>query len=213
MSPQTGLSAKGCLGAARCSCILNLNDAFLHDNLGAGGAWLASGPAAANVPCDAWAKRLPGVTRALCEDADLRESGALSVRKCAILMRDIQTRPSQVEDGTVKQPLRMLVVGVIHGDEQSSAGLFAAMDAAGQAGRGRTGAARHMALYAALNPDGFFMQPPRRMNARGVDLNRNFSTPSWARYACTKAHAQGSDRCAEYSTAESRSWFYMDRSG
>lgn len=31
-----------------------------------------------------------------------------------------------------------------------------------------------------VNPDGFFSNPPRRVNARGVDLNRNFPTREWS---------------------------------
>lgn len=30
-----------------------------------------------------------------------------------------------------------------------------------------------------VNPDGFFSKPPKRVNARGVDLNRNFPTRDW----------------------------------
>ncbi|RYZ74194.1 MAG: hypothetical protein EOP09_00800 [Proteobacteria bacterium] len=30
-----------------------------------------------------------------------------------------------------------------------------------------------------INPDGFYRKPPIRMNARGVDLNRNFATADW----------------------------------
>jgi hypothetical protein len=34
-----------------------------------------------------------------------------------------------------------------------------------------------------LNPDGLLAKPARRMNANGVDLNRNFPTPQWAKEA------------------------------
>lgn len=30
-----------------------------------------------------------------------------------------------------------------------------------------------------VNPDGFFVSPPRRTNANGIDLNRNFATADW----------------------------------
>ncbi len=30
------------------------------------------------------------------------------------------------------------------------------------------------------NPDGFFAAPPRRVNARGIDINRNFPTREWS---------------------------------
>jgi protein MpaA len=34
-----------------------------------------------------------------------------------------------------------------------------------------------------VNPDGFFEYPPKRTNANGVDLNRNFPTQTWNKYA------------------------------
>lgn len=37
-----------------------------------------------------------------------------------------------------------------------------------------------------VNPDGFFKHPPTRMNANGVDVNRNFNTSDWKEEALTK---------------------------
>ncbi len=37
----------------------------------------------------------------------------------------------------------------------------------------------HVIIAPFLNPDGHFRKPPIRMNARGVDINRNFDTPLW----------------------------------
>jgi protein MpaA len=37
----------------------------------------------------------------------------------------------------------------------------------------------HVILAPFVNPDGFFRSPRTRMNARGVDTNRNFDTPLW----------------------------------
>jgi protein MpaA len=37
----------------------------------------------------------------------------------------------------------------------------------------------HVILAPFVNPDGFFRNPRTRMNARGVDVNRNFDTPLW----------------------------------
>lgn len=37
----------------------------------------------------------------------------------------------------------------------------------------------HIIIAPFVNPDGFYKKPPTRMNARGVDVNRNFDTPLW----------------------------------
>lgn len=41
----------------------------------------------------------------------------------------------------------------------------------------------HVIVAPLVNPDGFFANPPKRTNANGVDLNRNFPTATWNRYA------------------------------
>ncbi len=37
----------------------------------------------------------------------------------------------------------------------------------------------HIVVAPFVNPDGHFRKPPIRMNAKGVDLNRNFATSDW----------------------------------
>jgi len=37
----------------------------------------------------------------------------------------------------------------------------------------------HVIVAPFVNPDGYFRKPPIRMNARGVDVNRNFPTGDW----------------------------------
>ncbi|APJ04969.1 M14 family zinc carboxypeptidase [Silvanigrella aquatica] len=41
----------------------------------------------------------------------------------------------------------------------------------------------HVIVAPLVNPDGFFSNPPKRTNANGVDLNRNFPTATWNKYA------------------------------
>lgn len=41
----------------------------------------------------------------------------------------------------------------------------------------------HVIVAPLVNPDGFFANPPKRTNANGVDLNRNFPTAAWNKYA------------------------------
>lgn len=45
-----------------------------------------------------------------------------------------------------------------------------------------------------LNPDGFLSAPPTRVNARGVDLNRNFSTRDWQAKAIPQWVAKGRNK-------------------
>ena len=41
----------------------------------------------------------------------------------------------------------------------------------------------HIIIAPVVNPDGFFRTPRTRMNARGVDINRNFLTSDWGAHA------------------------------
>jgi murein peptide amidase A len=41
----------------------------------------------------------------------------------------------------------------------------------------------HWRFVPVVNPDGLLARPPKRTNANGVDLNRNFATPNWQRDA------------------------------
>jgi protein MpaA len=119
-------------------------------------------------PCDDFYARLPNVKKTLCESAKLQASPARSVKGRTIYTRDVHPADAR---------LRVLVVGAIHGDELSSASValhwigLAQADAAQVSWR----------FIPALNPDGLFNRPARRVNANGVDLNRNFPTPNWQR--------------------------------
>jgi len=42
-----------------------------------------------------------------------------------------------------------------------------------------------------INPDGFFSSPPTRVNANGIDLNRNFPTRDWQSFALRKWKHKG----------------------
>ena len=130
---------------------------------------MAANAGAASV-CDDFYARLPNVKRALCEDAKLQPDAARSVKGRPIYTRDI--RPEEAR-------LRVLVVGGIHGDELSSASVALHWIALAQAAPAQT----HWRFIPALNPDGLFGRPSRRVNANGVDLNRNFPTPNWERDA------------------------------
>ncbi|NCN71372.1 MAG: murein peptide amidase A [Rhodoferax sp.] len=118
--------------------------------------------------CGDFYKKLPNVSATLCASAQLTASGAHSVQGRALLMRDI----------TVDAPkLRVLVVAAMHGDEFSSASVALHWLALAQTSPDAT----DWRFIPVLNPDGLMRRPARRMNANGVDLNRNFPTPNWQR--------------------------------
>ncbi len=112
--------------------------------------------------------KLPNVSRSLCEQAALQPSGERSVQGRALLMRDVTSDSAH---------LRVLVVSAMHGDELSSASValhwlqWAKTDPQHTQWR----------FIPVLNPDGLVRRPAWRMNAHGVDLNRNFPTPNWQR--------------------------------
>lgn len=124
--------------------------------------------------CQALVRRLPNVTQAQCQQAGLVVSAARSVQGRRILVRDVPDEQAQ---------LRVLVVGGIHGDEPSSASVALHWLAMARDKAFDLPQPVHWRFIPALNPDGLLMARPRRTNANGVDLNRNFPTPEWLRDA------------------------------
>lgn len=125
---------------------------------------------------DEWCRqlvpRLPDVKLADCRKASLLPSGAYSSQKFPILMRHI---PAQRKEGS-KPPVRIMLLGGIHGDELTAAAVvfkwlqFMSLPPAQQF---------EWQVIPVVNPDGLLAPKPRRVNANGVDLNRNFPTPNW----------------------------------
>ena len=124
--------------------------------------------------CADYASKIPNVKPSLCETAQLQDTTARSVLGRPIWSRDVPA------DG---EPLRVLVLGGIHGDEMSSSSLVFHWIAMAQTPPADTPVPIHWRFIPTLNPDGMFAKPARRVNAHGVDLNRNFPTPNWARNA------------------------------
>ena len=121
-------------------------------------------------PCVALVARLPNLKRALCDAAALRATAGRSVKGRTLYVRDVAAPDAK---------LRVLVIGAMHGDELSSAAVALHwIQLATQAP-----ANAHWRFIPVLNPDGLLARPARRTNANGVDLNRNFPTPNWARDA------------------------------
>ena len=128
----------------------------------------------AAAPCDEFVRKLPNVKRSLCEAAKLEATAARSVKGQPIWMRDIQPDDAR---------LRVLVLGAIHGDELSSASVALHWIQLAEQMTAPWSQAIHWRFVPALNPDGLLATPPRRVNANGVDLNRDFPTPNWERDA------------------------------
>ena len=122
--------------------------------------------------CKRLAARLPKVDVATCVRSALRPTGSLSGRGFPILMRDI---PASAPPAT-GEPIRILLIGGIHGDELTASSIvFQWMQWM------QTPPARnfHWSVVPVANPDGLLAARPQRVNANGVDLNRNFPTPNW----------------------------------
>lgn len=121
-------------------------------------------------PCIEFVARLPNVKAPLCAAAQLRPTSGRSVEGRTLFQRDVLAPDAK---------LRVLVVGAMHGDELSSASV--ALHWIQRAVE--TPSNVHWRFIPALNPDGLMARPAKRANAHGVDLNRNFPTPNWARDA------------------------------
>lgn len=126
--------------------------------------------------CQRFSARLPGLKMSDCVKVSLVSSGAKSRNGSPILIRRYAPSSKLKEAGS-KPPIRILLLGGIHGDElTASAIVFEWMQSI------QTGAAQSFRweVVPVLNPDGMFAPRPTRLNARGIDLNRNFPTPNWA---------------------------------
>lgn len=145
-----------------CSAALLFASVFIASNAQAAG------------PCDDFVRKLPNLQRSLCEAAQLQATAARSVRGQTLWMRDV--KPDEPRQ-------RVLVLGAIHGDELSSASVALHWIGLARETTAPWSQAIHWRFIPALNPDGLLAAPPRRVNANGVDLNRNFPTPFWERDA------------------------------
>lgn len=124
--------------------------------------------------CSDLSRALPGVGLGLCESAQLHDMQARSVLGRTLWGRDV---------APLKADLRILVLGGIHGDEMSSSSLVFHWISLASDMPHAAPQSVHWRFIPVLNPDGLFAKPSRRVNANGVDLNRNFPTPNWARDA------------------------------
>jgi hypothetical protein len=139
----------------------------------------AAQPAAAKAPperdpqswCVTVTRAIPQIKPKTCIAAALNPVAVKSVMGRQIMLREF--KPAQTNAP------RVLVVGGIHGDELTAVSVvFRWLELLQQAGY--EGPQFHWRVIPVLNPDGLLAKPPTRVNARGVDLNRNFPTYNWS---------------------------------
>jgi murein peptide amidase A len=114
-------------------------------------------------------RAIPKIRLNTCVSAELKPM-AKSVHGRHIMLHELTPQAASA---------RVLVIGGIHGDELTSVAIVfrwiellkqPAFDAARY----------HWRVIPVLNPDGLLAKPSTRVNARGVDLNRNFPTDNWS---------------------------------
>jgi murein peptide amidase A len=149
-------------------------------------AWAAPTAWSQSDACLDLIKNVPGVAATDCRAAALKPTGARSVNGLPLLQREVHASGHAVSAlktiaslPTSLPPLKVLVLGGIHGDEMSSVALVFRWIALAQA----QPAGIHWRFVPALNPDGLLHSQPTRVNANKVDLNRNFPTPGWQQEA------------------------------
>ena len=118
--------------------------------------------------CGILSKSLPGLTASRCKSAELQTASQKSVEGRPLSVRDIKPRTTP--------RLKILVLGGIHGDEMTSSTIV--FDWIERARKVNT-LDIHWRMLPLVNPDGLIKQPSTRVNAHGVDLNRNFPTRDW----------------------------------
>lgn len=149
--------------------------------------------------CAALSKRLKSVNLPLCRQQDPKADARRSVNGRPLMTMDIRPHsdvsspPVMPGEEAAVRPVRILLIGGMHGDELTSVSIvfrwlpFLKEPAA---------RIHHWRVAPLVNPDGLFAASPQRMNANGVDLNRNFPTPDWSRDALPRwqSHARKNPR-------------------
>ncbi|MES2831921.1 MAG: M14 family zinc carboxypeptidase [Pseudomonadota bacterium] len=151
----------------------------------------------AALACQRVSDRLKLVAATDCRKSALVASGGRSRNGFPILVRRFSPPKSKDASRPAVAPPRILLIGGIHGDElTATAVVFQWMQLIDNttANTTATSTVNSTANVAAtntapqfdwkvvplLNPDGLLAARPTRVNANGVDLNRNFPTPNWA---------------------------------
>lgn len=136
-------------------------------------------PAATNVSVDEFCRlvgrKLGSVSTAECLDADMQDTNGYSHNGLPMALAEF---PPLLDKR--KPEGRVLVLGGIHGDEYSAVSIvFGWLKILQKYHSGLF----HWRVVPVTNPDGLLQKKSQRMNAAGVDLNRNFPTDGWAKEA------------------------------
>jgi protein MpaA len=129
-----------------------------------------AGADTADALCESLGKRLHSVSTDACRAQHFVAAPERTALGNVLMFRDIEAgNPSD-------NAKRVLVIGGIHGDELTSVStVFRWLDWMRQPEAG----AYNWRVIPLANPDGLMARPSTRVNANGVDLNRNFQTPDW----------------------------------
>jgi protein MpaA len=131
---------------------------------------VVAAPSAMQTWCQSVTRAIPQTKVESCVAAGLKPVPAKSVNGRQIMLRDFKSLRSPVA--------RVLVVGGIHGDELTAVSIvFRWMELLQQSDSDPR--QYHWRVVPVVNPDGLLAKRPTRVNARGVDLNRNFPTDDW----------------------------------
>lgn len=133
------------------------------------GALAAASASEISDECIQISNKLASVGYDECIQRDLQTSDGRSVNDIPILTREYPPLPGH------RKPLgRVLLIGGIHGDEYSSVSVvFKWMKILDLHHSGKF----HWHIVPLLNPDGLLQKDSQRMNANGIDLDRNFPVP------------------------------------
>jgi len=120
--------------------------------------------------CSLIGGRLQSVGVDQCLQAGLRVGEGTSVRGLPLLYRDYPATAQRVF------PRRILLIGGIHGDELTAVSVVFRWMQQIEMERFQPFQWRVLPV---TNPDGLLTRPSTRVNAHGVDLNRNFPSEDW----------------------------------